>query len=360
MLLYAGKTSFSFKYSNLIDTIVTMLKQRSQSAGNFAPSNTTKITSQKVNTYLEEGLYYLNINNNSKSSSETLRNKTNTFIKQVSIHVPTHLKPKSDNDFGYYLAGIIDAAGNFSVKNSDLQLVINFNELDAPLAYFLKQRLGFGRVLKIKNKKAIIFVVSKLQGIAKVVNLINGKIRSKNKLNQIRNKILSNPYFSSGSFQPNTTIDLNQGVNNHYTVNLFNLNENSELKNYWLCGFSDSISDFKIQILNGSTCGINSVPEIRLTFQLEYKETELLALIKSYLGGNISYNQNQDYYCYNTITFDSAKKIINYFDQYHLLSLKHVNYLKWRKTYVIIQNNEHLTVSGFNKIIKNQKFMNKN
>nr|YP_010470468.1 LAGLIDADG endonuclease [Inonotus hispidus]YP_010691044.1 LAGLIDADG endonuclease [Phellinus igniarius]UVF37956.1 LAGLIDADG endonuclease [Inonotus hispidus]WBU93145.1 LAGLIDADG endonuclease [Phellinus igniarius] len=358
MLLYAGITSFSFKYSSLANNLVTKLKQRSQSAGNFAPSNTTNLTTQKVNNYLEEGLYY--INNNSKSSSETLRNKTNTFIKQVSIHVPTHLKPKNDNDFGYYLAGIIDAAGNFSIKNSDLQLVIKFNELDASLAYFLKQRLGFGRVFKIKNEKAIIFVVSKLQGIAKVINLINGKIRSQNKLNQIRNNVLSNPYFSSGFFQPNTTLDLNQVVNNHNTVKIFNLNENSDLQNYWLCGFSDIISKFNIQILNSSTCSIDSVPEIRLTFQLDYKEIELLTLIKSYLGGNINYNKNQDYYCYNTITFESAKKIIDYFNQYHLLSLNHVNYLKWRKTYVIIQNNEHLTVSGFNKIIKNQKSMNKN
>ena len=35
------------------------------------------------------------------------------------------------------------------------------------------------------------FVISKLQGIAKVINLINGKIRSKNKLNQIKNNVLT-------------------------------------------------------------------------------------------------------------------------------------------------------------------------
>ena len=85
----------------------------------------------------------------------------------------------------------------------------------------------------------------------------------------------------------------------------------------------------------------------------------MLALIKSYLGGNFSFDLNSENYSYKTETFDSAYKIINYFDQYHMLSVKHVNYLKWRKAYVIIQNNEHFTVSGLEKIIKNQKSMNK-
>lgn len=357
MLLYAGKTSFSFKYSNFVNNSVTKLKQRSQSAGNFVPSKITNFITQKVCKLLNEGLKIMI--NYCKSSSETLRNKTYTFNKKVSIHVPTHLKPTSDKDFGDYLAGIIDAAGNFSVKNSELQLVINFNELDASLAYFLKQKLGYGKVIKIKNKKAIIFVVNKLQGIAKVINLINGRMRSKNKLNQIRNNVLSNSYFSCFPFQLNLVKGINKEATNPNSEEIFNLNENSDLQNYWLCGFSDAISNFNIQILNSSTSSISSLPEIRLSFNLDFKEKDLLTLIQSSLGGDISYNKNCDCYCYNTITFGSAKKIINYFDQYHLLSVKHVNFLKWRKTYLIVQNNEHLTVLGLNKIIKKQKSMNK-
>jgi hypothetical protein len=42
-----------------------------------------------------------------------------------------------------------------------------------------------------------------------------------------------------------------------------------------------------------------------------------------------------------------------------LLSSNHVNYLKWRKAYIHIQNNEHLNKSGLEKIFKINKTMNK-
>ena len=51
--------------------------------------------------------------------------------------------------------------------------------------------------------------------------------------------------------------------------------------------------------------------------------------------------------------------MINYFDQYHLLSSKHLNYLKWRKAYILIQNKEHLTESGLEQITKLKKTMNR-
>jgi hypothetical protein len=35
-----------------------------------------------------------------------------------------------------------------------------------------------------------------------------------------------------------------------------------------------------------------------------------------------------------------------------------VNYLKWRKVYIIIQNKDHLTKKGIEKIIKLKSTMN--
>ena len=164
MLPCAGITSLSFKYSYQIKiyfkVIVIKLKQRSQFAGNF---------------------FKLIFN---KSTSETLCNKS--VIKKISIHVPTHFKPINNSNFGHYLAGLIDGDGYFS--NAE-QLVIVFNKLDAFLAYYIKSRIAYGNVYKIKNKKAVLLVVSKRAGIIKVLNLINGKIRSQNKLDQIKNNI---------------------------------------------------------------------------------------------------------------------------------------------------------------------------
>jgi hypothetical protein len=310
MWLCAGITSLSFKYSNCLITkvIVTKLKQRSQSAGNFA--------------------YFSN-----ESTSETLRDKSvmpNTG-KKVSVHVPIHSKQLSDNDFGHYLAGLIDGDGHFSKTP---QLVIVFNQLDASLAYYIKGRIGYGNIYKVKNKEAVILVVSKGEGILRVIDLINGKIRSDNKLNQINKNILSNPRFNA--------------------LPLICKNNDSNLNNHWLAGFSDADASFQIKLISQ-----NQRTEVRLNYQIDQKENTLLILIKNFVGGNIGYRKSQDTYYYGSTSFGSAVKVINYFDQYHLLSSKHLNYLKWRKAYILIQNKEHLTDSGLEQIIKLKKTMNR-
>jgi hypothetical protein len=312
-LLCAGTISFSFKYSNLKlnfkKIIVTILKRRNQSAGNFI--------------FLQTNLAKI------ENTSETLCN--NSVIKKISVHVPTHLKPINDNEFGHYLAGLIDGNGHFSNQN---QLIIVFNEQDASLAYFIKGQIGYGNIYKVKNKKAIILVISKKLGIINVLNLINGKIRSENKLNQINKNILSNPNFN--------------------LLTHFSKNTNNDLNNHWLAGFADADASFQIKIITR-----NNKTEVRLNFQIDQKQNELLILIKNFVGGNIGYRKTQDTYYYGSTSFGSAKKVINYFDNFHLLSSKHVNYLKWRKAYIIIQNKEHLTNLGLEQIKKLKKSMNR-
>ena len=64
------------------------------------------------------------------------------------------------------------------------------------------------------------------------------------------------------------------------------------------------------------------------------------------------------FYFWST-SFGSAKICINYFDYFHLLSSKHINYLKWRKAYIIIKNKDHLNKDGIEKIIKLKGTMNR-
>jgi hypothetical protein len=68
--------------------------------------------------------------------------------------------------------------------------------------------------------------------------------------------------------------------------------------------------------------------EIRLNFQIDQKKDVLLLIIKNFLGGNIGYRKSQDTYYYGSTSFGSAKNVVNYFDYFHLLSSKHINYLK--------------------------------
>jgi len=172
----------------MLNHTVKNLKARSKSAGNSFTSNTCKM-----------------------GTSETLRDEItiNTqIVKNLSIHVPKHLKPANDIEFGHYLAGLIDGDGHFSSKQ---QLVISFNSLDIQLAYYVKQQIQHGTIHKVKNKNAVNLVIATKKGIEKVINLINGKFRTTSKLGQITSNILMDPKFVD--FGKNITICLNTSNN---------------------------------------------------------------------------------------------------------------------------------------------------
>jgi hypothetical protein len=193
MLLYAGtifKLFFKdFNYSSL-NTIVIILKFIIRSAG-------LKIDSKY--------LYF--------KTSETTCNKISCIekIKNIPKNKPKQIKPINNEDFGFYLAGLIDGDGHFS---SAEQLVIVFHNLDVSLAYYIKKRLSYGSVKKVKNKKAVIFVISSKKGLELVFNLIIGKLRHINKIIQI-NKILEKDKFKEIKKSLKFSSNNNDNLNNY-------------------------------------------------------------------------------------------------------------------------------------------------
>lgn len=309
-LLYAGTTSItSFKYSILNDT-VKKLKQWSKSAGNCSITGTPETL-----------------------RNEIITNNTN-YIKSISVHNSKHLKPANDTEFGHYLAGLIDGDGHFS---SAQQLVVVFNVLDVNLAYYIKEQIGYGNVRKVKNKNAALFIVANKKGMIRIINLINNKFRTTSKYDQITSNILCNNQYT----ELNKTITLS-------------LNTSNDLKNHWLAGFSDADASFQIKLIkrNGKT-------EVRLNYQIDQKKDYVLILVKEFFGGNIGYRKSQNTYYYGSTSYGSAKKVIGYFDYYHMLSSKHINFLKWRKAYIVIQNRDHLSKQGLIKIAKIKSTMNR-
>ena len=313
-LLYAGTTSLqSFKYSIDYD-IVKKLKQRSKSAGNIS-------------------LLFTNTRN---GTSETLRNGVVVsleHVKNISEHVPKHIKPLNNDQLGHYLAGLIDGDGHFSKAQ---QLVIVFSFPDAFLAYYLKEKLGNCNVRKVKDKNAYLLIVSKKEGILNVLNLINGKLRSENRFNQVVNNILSHDRYI--------------GINIDFTMNL-----SDDFDNHWLAGFSDADASFQVKFINRS---IRNKSEVRLNYQIDQKNSILLMKIKRFIGGNIGYRKTQDTYYYGSTSLGSAKNVIEYFNKFNLQSRKHVSYLRWRKVYTLIQDREHLTDKGLRKILRIKSLIN--
>jgi LAGLIDADG endonuclease len=352
MLLTAGTTSIpdpwscgikNFKYTHRrlcvnwsnFKVVVTKLKLLGLSANSkfniLLLALLLKVSLSPVKFVISETL----CNNNRDTSVPVPLTVTEENIKKVSVHSSNHFKPLTDEQFGHYLAGLIDGDGHFS---SAQQLVIVFNSADASLAYFIKDRLGHGTVRKVKNKNAVLLVVGSIAGITTTLQLIKDKLRVENKLTQINNNILAHKKFLNLSGKISLT-----------------LNKDLNLDNFWLAGFSDADASFQVKVITRET----RKPEIRLNFQVDQKTKDLLVLIKNFLGGNIGYRSSQDTYYYGSTSFGSAKNVINYFDKYPLQSSKHTSYLKWRKVYLIVQNREHLTLEGIARIKKLKENINR-
>jgi hypothetical protein len=257
-------------------------------------------------------------------------------IKKIKKHVPKHIRPVTVEDFGCYLAGLIDGDGYFGTR----QFVLAFHVDDSFLAYFLKEFIGYGSVYKNSVKKSVTWVVSKKEGLEKIINLVNGKLRVPFKIECIEKNIL---------MAYTTPLKLEKPLT---------LNTSEDLDNYWLAGFCDADGSFQIKIL--SRLNRTNYAEIRLNFQVDQKTSDLLFLIQKKFGGNIGYRSSQDTYYYGSTSFGSAKNVIQYFDTYHLQSNKYLNYRFWRRAYILIQDGDHLTQEGYEKIKKLKMSMNKN
>lgn len=306
-LLAENGQYFIFQYVFDYFLSVTISEIRGQLVGNFQ--------------LLMNALPFINSSVLERSSETLCEN-----LKHLNIHKPKQMKPQSDQEFGFYLAGFIEGAGHFSNKN---QLIISFHIQDIRLAYYIKSRLGYGTVKKIKNKQAVSYVLSNQEGLLKVIGLINGKIRTPMKQNEIKTNIT-------------------------YPLNKQPLDDSSLTNNYWLAGFCDADGSFQVKIIYRE---VRKLPEIRLSLQIDQKENYILEKILEEFGGSIRYRKKADTYYYSSISYGVAYKFISYFRAYHLMSFKYVNYLKWCKVYSYIEIREHLTNEGVNKIINQKKSM---
>lgn len=130
---------------------------------------------------------------------------------QISEHLKKHKKPKKDNEFGFYLAGLIEGDGCIG----DSSIEISFHMDDVSTAYYIKKRIGYGSVkyarslrlpepalplrerhsgltrgkhtAEVRKIKPVRYVLRHSKGLYIVLKLINGKLLSQLKIDQLIN-----------------------------------------------------------------------------------------------------------------------------------------------------------------------------
>lgn len=300
ILLYAGNSLFFFKKSInnplVLDTLGKICLM-GQSAGNFSFS--TIATAVAKNTYTKH-----------------------KNLPLISEHVPKHKSYLTDNEFGYFLAGLIEGDGWFGKK----QLHIIFAEDDISLAYIIKKRIGYGNVYKIKSKKAVRYICKNKSGLHIILSLINGKLLSIYKYNQL----------------------IKHNYNSDFNIILLYPTKNLSLNNHWLAGFTQADGCFHINVAKSKTHKTGF--SVKLEYSIKQNDCLPLKLLYSTLKmGNLSQYETQ-IWCFKSSGFKTAAKIINYFDKFNVFAGKYNSYLKFRKVYIMITEGKHLEKRYVKKI----------
>lgn len=304
ILLYAGNSDITSPLANMALGTIWVFKH-GQSAGNFVDYRKVRFISKATALQKPKNTY----------------NKYESLPK-ISVHVP-HKYNLSESSFGYFMAGLIEGDGWFGYK----VLHIVFSEEDTSLAYYIKKRIGYGNVYKIKNKKAVRYVCKHQKGLSLILHLINGKLVSTPKYEQL----IKHNYSSA------------------FNVPLIKPLKVLSLDNYWLSGFTQADGCFYISVVKSKThkCGYS----VRLEFSIKQNDhLPLTLLIENLKKGNLS-QYSSGIWCYKSSGYLTAFSLISYFDKYPLFAGKYVSFLKFRKVYIYINSGLHLQEKGINKII---------
>lgn len=187
------------------------------------------------------------------------------------------------------MAGLIDNDGHFST-----QLVITFHEKDSHLACLLKEKIGYGIISKLKNKRAITFVIPHSLGLERVCALVHNKLQHLDKITQYNSRLSSLKGFKLTE------------------KTVYSLKDNS-----WFAGFLLGGGSFQIKVIKRAE---RERLEVRAVIQIDQKTDPLLLQIQKDFGGFVGKKSSLDTFYYSSVFFDLPKRLVQYFDNHHLRS----------------------------------------
>lgn len=194
------------------------------------------------------------------------------------------------------------------------------------MAYYIKKRIGYGNVYKIKDKKAVRYICKNTTGLSVILSLINGKWVSNYKYDQL----------------------IKHNYNEDFNLKILPFLKKLSLDNFWLAGFTQSDGCFHFSVVKSKTHKTGY--SVKLEYSLKQKDHLPLKLLYNLLKmGNLS-QYSTGIWCYKSSGFKKAVNLINYFDRFNLFAEKYKDYLKFRKVYIMITEGKHLENKGIKKI----------
>lgn len=268
-----------------------------------------------------------------------------TTNENTENNINTTGKGDLNKNLGSYLAGLIEGDGSiYTPKNNKgaCMIVIVFNSKDLPLALKIQAVLGTGNIYKVKGRNAYNYVISNLEGLLKIIDLINGKMRTP-KIEQLYK-----------------LIDWINSNKNHNIVKLPK-DDSSLDSNAWLSGFLEADGCFYIRISQNKHA---NTKKIACMLELAQKRTNLnnediidiMNKISNFLLTNLKIRNKNNQYWIRTTSLESNLILIEYLTKYPLFSSKYMDYISWKKVIQFIINKEQK--NNLDEILKYKESMN--
>ena len=252
-----------------------------------------------------------------------------TFMNFMSIRNLNDCAPKlpvksKNNSFlSSYLAGLIEGDGTIVVPNQERSkkgklnypsIQIVFQNKDFPLITKLSLVIGHGSISKKKSSPVYVYTINNIDGLIKIVNLINGSMRGPkhNKLLKLINYINT----KKEVYIKARTLDLS-----------------CMLSNSWLTGFIESDGSFQVRVTsqasNKTRLGLScEVTQARIT-PYGYSTLELMKNISICLGVTLeSTREDRKYpqYRVRTSSISTNLRLKKYLMEFPLQSSKYLDF----------------------------------
>ena len=305
-----------------------------------------------------------NYNNDSSLELATIKNSTSNFH-----HIGPYIAGLFEGDGHIILSKVINSKGKISYP----YIAITFFNKDLPLVNKFIELFGGRFRIKIKEN-AIVWIINTHKELVNLINLMNGSLRTP-KITQFNDLILW----------------LNDKY--HYNIPVYSPDSSDLNNNGWLAGFIDADGGFKIRYTpSPSSYGpgpqdgegekrtdkysnkVVTKGRIEVRFALEQRQSlpynnqtykEIMTKIQSFFGITTElktsrHNIDKTYWIIEITSLNKLFLLIQYLNNYPLLTAKRNDYDDWLKVYHLMVNKAHLNDEG-KLYIKNIKSnMNKN
>lgn len=263
------------------------------------------------------------INSRHSSGSARIYNSSLSSTEKIDN------KSQANPEFGSYLAGLIEGDGSIAVHDScskskkySPKILIVFHVSDMPLAEHLQKITECGKVYYKKDAGYVIWQIQDLQGVLKIINYINGFLRT-GKIVEFHRAI--------------------QWCNDNLYTNIkpLPINNSSICSDGWLAGFVNKNSSFSTTVSNNSR--VISKFKIKVNVIKSKSDNESVVLdkyfkvfcrISEYLKTSFITTIKDSHYKKCTFIVyaylpESKNKVIEYFSKYPLLGKISLDYDVW-------------------------------